>query len=87
MLFTEEINGLQCCSFKGVNYSIAHHINFNRLPLGTEGMLRNSHSNSASANTLFLVLDRVILWRLRIKEQTQRLPEKARKPSQCKASV
>jgi hypothetical protein len=70
MLLTEKIHGLQCCSFDGVNYSIAQHINFNRLPLGTEGMLRNSHSNSALANTLFLVLDRVILWRLDITKRT-----------------
>jgi hypothetical protein len=78
MLLTEKINGLQCCSFKGVNYSIAHHINFNRLPLGTEGMLGNSHFNSTSANTLLLIFHCIILWRLSIKERTQRLPEKAR---------
>jgi hypothetical protein len=33
MLITEKINGFQCCSFDGVNYSIAHHVNFNGLPL------------------------------------------------------
>jgi hypothetical protein len=46
--------------------------------LRAEGMLRNSHSNSTSANTLLLIFHCVVLWRLDITERTQWLLEKTR---------
>jgi hypothetical protein len=39
--------------------------------LRAEGMLRNSHFNSTSANTLLLKFYCVVLWRLSIKERMQ----------------
>jgi hypothetical protein len=49
---------------------IPHHINFYRLPLGAERMLRNHHPNPASRNAFFSILHSVILRRLGVTEQT-----------------
>jgi hypothetical protein len=38
--------------------------------LGAEGMLRNSHSDSTSTNTFFLIFHCVILWGFGIAERT-----------------
>jgi hypothetical protein len=53
-----------------VSMMIAHHIDLDGLPLGTERMLRNSHLDSASRNTFFPILHSVVLWRLGVEEQT-----------------
>jgi hypothetical protein len=68
MLVAEKIDSFQSCSLNHIDYTMTHHVNFNGLPLGAEGMLRNSHSNSTSANTFFLILHCIILWRLGIEK-------------------
>jgi hypothetical protein len=69
MLVAEKVDGFQSCSLNCINYPITYHVNFDRLPLGAEGMLRNSHSDSTSTNTFFLILHYIILWGLGIKER------------------
>jgi hypothetical protein len=71
MLVAEQIDSFQSCSLNCINYTMTHHINFNGLPLGAEGMLGNDHPNSTSANTLLLIFYYIILWRLSIKERMQ----------------
>jgi hypothetical protein len=70
MLVAKDIDSLQSSSLDGINKTIPHHINFYRLPLGTERMLRNRHPNPASRNTFFSILYSVILRRLGVMEQT-----------------
>jgi hypothetical protein len=69
VLFADEVDDFKSGFLNSVNNTITHHINFDRLPLGAEGMLRNSHSNLASANTYLLIFHCIILWGLGIKEQ------------------
>jgi hypothetical protein len=64
MLVAEDIDSLQGSSLDGINKTIPHHINFYRLPLGAERMLRNRHPNSASRNAFFSILHSVVLRRL-----------------------
>jgi hypothetical protein len=71
MLVAEQIDSFQSCSLNRINYTMTHHINFNGLPLGVEGMLGNDHPDSTSANTLLLIFYCIILWRLSIKERMQ----------------
>jgi hypothetical protein len=47
---------------------VAHHIDLDGLPLGAERMLRNSHLDSTSRDTFFLILHSVILWGLGVEE-------------------
>jgi hypothetical protein len=68
MLVAEQIDSFQSCSLNRINYTMTHHINFNGLPLGAKWMLGNSHYDSTSTNTFFLILYCVILWRLGIEE-------------------
>jgi hypothetical protein len=68
MLVAEKVDGFQSCSLNSVNYTIAYHVDFDGLPLGAKGMLRNSHSDSTSMNTFFLIFHCIILWRFRIAE-------------------
>jgi hypothetical protein len=70
MLVAEKVDGFQSCSLNRIDYTMTYHVNFNGLPLGAEGILRNSHSDSTSANTFFQILHCIILWRLGIKERT-----------------
>jgi hypothetical protein len=70
MLVAEDIDSLQSSSLDGINKTIPHHINFYRLPLGAERMLRNRHPNLASRNAFFSILHSVILRRLSVMEQT-----------------
>jgi hypothetical protein len=69
MLVAEEVDGFQSCSLNCIHYPITYHINFDRLPLGAKGMLRNSHFDSTSADTFFLILHCIIWWGLGIKER------------------
>jgi hypothetical protein len=68
MLVAEKVDGFQSCCLNSVDYTITHHVDFDGLPLGAKGMLRNSHSDSTSTNTFFLIFDYVILWGLCIAE-------------------
>jgi hypothetical protein len=70
MLVAEDIDSLQSSSLDGINKMIPHHINFYRMPLGAERMLRNRHPNPASRNAFFSILHSIILGRLSIMEQT-----------------
>jgi hypothetical protein len=70
MLVAEDIDSLQSSSLDGINKTISHHINFYRMPLGAERMLRNRHPNSASRNAFLSILHSIILWRLSVMEQT-----------------
>jgi hypothetical protein len=70
MLVAEKVDGFQSCSLNHINYTITYHVNFDGLPLGAKGMLRNSHSDSTSTNTFFLIFHYVILWGFGIAEQT-----------------
>jgi hypothetical protein len=68
MLVAEDIDSLQSSSLDGINKTIPHHINFYRLPLGAERMLRNRHPNPASRNSFFSIFHPVILRRLSVME-------------------
>jgi hypothetical protein len=68
MLVTESVDGLKSCGLKGVDETIANHINLDRLPLRAKRMLRNSHLNSAPRNTFFPILHSNILWGLGVEE-------------------
>jgi hypothetical protein len=70
MLIAEDIDSLQSSSLDGINKTISHHINFYRMPLGAERMLRNRHPNSASRNAFFSIFYPVILRRLNVMEET-----------------
>jgi hypothetical protein len=70
MLVAEKIDSFQSGSLNCIDYTMTHHVNFNRLPLGAEGMLRNGHFDSTSANTFLLILHCIILWRLGIKKRS-----------------
>jgi hypothetical protein len=71
MLVAEDIDSLESSSLDGINKKIPHHINFYRMPLRAERMLRNRHPNPASRNAFFLILHSVILRRLSVMEQTR----------------
>jgi hypothetical protein len=68
VLVAEKVDGFKSCCLNSVDYTIAYHVEFDGLPLGAEGMLRNSHSDSTSTNTFFLIFHYVILWGLGIAE-------------------
>jgi hypothetical protein len=70
MLVAEDIDSLQSSSLDGINKTIPQNINFYRMPLGTERMLRNHNPNSASRNAFFSILHSVILRGLGVMEQT-----------------
>jgi hypothetical protein len=70
MLVAEKVDGFQSCSLNRIDYTMTYHVNFNGLPLGVEGMLRNSHFDSTSANTFFLILHCIILWGLGIEKRS-----------------
>jgi hypothetical protein len=70
MLIAKDIDSLQSSSLDGINKTIPHHINFYRMPLGAERMLRNRHPNPASKNAFFSILHSVVLGRLSVMEQT-----------------
>jgi hypothetical protein len=62
------VDGLQSCSLDGVDETITNHIDFDGLPLKAKRVLRNSHLDSASGNTLLSILYSIILGRLGIEE-------------------
>jgi hypothetical protein len=68
MLVAEEVDGFKRCSFNSVDYTIAHHIDLDGLPLGAERMLRNSYHDSASRNTFLPILHSIVLWGLGVEE-------------------
>jgi hypothetical protein len=61
MLVAENMDGLKSCGLNGVDKTIANHIDFNGLPVRTKRVLRNSHLDSASGNTLLSILHSIIL--------------------------
>jgi hypothetical protein len=68
MLVAESVDGLKSCGLNGVNKMIAHHIDFDGLPVRTKRVLRNSHLNSAPRNTFFPIFHSIILWGLGVEE-------------------
>jgi hypothetical protein len=68
MLVAEDMDGLKSGSLDGVDKMIANHIDLDGVPLRTERMLRISHLNSASWNTLLPILHSVVLGRLGVEE-------------------
>jgi hypothetical protein len=68
MLVAEEVDGFKSCSLNGVNETITNHIDLNGLPLRAERVLRNSHLDSASRDTLLSVLYSIVLGRLGVEE-------------------
>jgi hypothetical protein len=68
MLVAEDVDGLKSCSLDVIDEMITNHIDLNGLPLRTERMLRNSHLDSASQNTLLSILHSIILGRLGVEE-------------------
>jgi hypothetical protein len=62
------VDGPKSCSLDVVDEMITNHIDLNGLPLRTERMLRNSHLDSASRNTLLSILHSIILGRLGVEE-------------------
>jgi hypothetical protein len=68
VLVIEDVDGLQSCSLDGVDETITNHIDFDGLPLKAKRVLRNSHLDSASGNTLLSILYSIILGRLGIEE-------------------
>jgi hypothetical protein len=68
MLVAEDVNGLKSCSLDGVDETITNHIDLDGLPLRVKRVLRNSHLDSASRNTLLSILYFVILGKLGVEE-------------------
>jgi hypothetical protein len=68
MLVAESVDGLKSCGLNGVDETIAHHIDFNGLPVRTKRVLRNGHLNSAPRNTFLPVIHSIILWGLGVEE-------------------
>jgi hypothetical protein len=68
MLVTESMDGLKSCSLKGVDKTIANHIDLDGLPLRMNRVLRNGHLNSAPRNTFLLIFHSIILWGLGVEE-------------------
>jgi hypothetical protein len=68
MLVANSVDGLKSCGLNGVNEMIAHHIDFDRLPVRTKRMLRNGHHNFALRNTFLPILHSTILWGLSVEE-------------------
>jgi hypothetical protein len=50
------MDGLQSCSLDGVDETITNHIDLDGQPLRAKRVLRNSHLDSASGNTLLSIL-------------------------------
>jgi hypothetical protein len=68
MLVAESVDGLKSCGLNGVNETIAHHIDFDGLPVRMKRMMRNGHLNSAPRNTFLPILHSIILWGLGVEE-------------------
>jgi hypothetical protein len=68
MLVAEDVDGLKSCSLNGVDETITNHIDLDGLPLRMKRVLRNSHLDSASGNTLLSILHSIILGRLGVEE-------------------
>jgi hypothetical protein len=68
MLVTESVDGLKSCSLNGVDETIAHHIDFDGLPVRTKRVLRNGHLNFAPSNTFLPIFHSIILWGLGVEE-------------------
>jgi hypothetical protein len=68
MLVAESVDGLKSCSLKGVNETIANHIDLDGLPLRAKRVLRNGHLNSAPRNTFLPIFQSLILWGLGVEE-------------------
>jgi hypothetical protein len=62
------VDGLKSCGLKGVDETIANHIDLNGLPLRTKRVLRNGHLNSAPRNTFLPIFHSIILWGLCVEE-------------------
>jgi hypothetical protein len=62
------VDGFKSYSLDGVNEMITNHINLDGLPLRAKRVLRNSHLDSASGNTLLSILYSVVLGRLGVEE-------------------
>jgi hypothetical protein len=71
MLVAKGVDGLQSCCLEGINETIANHINLDGLPLRAERVLRNSHLDSASRNTLLPIFHSVVLWGLGVEKHTK----------------
>jgi hypothetical protein len=68
MLVAESVDGLKSCGLKGVDETIANHIDLDGLPLRAKRVLRNGHLNSAPRNTFLPIFHSIILWGLGVEE-------------------
>jgi hypothetical protein len=68
MLVAESVDGLKSCGLKGVDETIANHIDLDGLPLRAKRVLRNDHLYSAPRNTFLPIFHSIILWGLDVKE-------------------
>jgi hypothetical protein len=68
MLVAESVDGLKSCGLKGVDETIANHIELDGLPLRAKRVLRNGHLNSALRNTFLPIFHSIILWGLGVEE-------------------
>jgi hypothetical protein len=68
MLVAESVDGLKSCSLKGVDETIANHIDLDGLPLRAKKVLRNGHLNSELRNTFLPIFHSIILWGLGVEE-------------------
>jgi hypothetical protein len=64
----ESVDGLKSCGLKGVDETIANHIDLDRLPLRVKRVLRNGHLNSVPRNTFLPIFHSIILWGLGVEE-------------------
>jgi hypothetical protein len=68
MLVAESVDGLKSYSLKGVDETIANHIDLDGLPLRAKRVLRNGHLNSTPRNTFLPIFHSIILWGLSVEE-------------------
>jgi hypothetical protein len=68
MLVVESVDGLKSYGLKGVDETIANHIDLDGLPLRVKRVLRNGHHNSAPRKTFLPIFHSIILWGLGIEE-------------------
>jgi hypothetical protein len=68
MLVAESVDGLKSCGLKGVDETIANHIDLDGLPLRAKRVLRNGHLNPAPRNTFLPIFHSIILWGLGVEK-------------------
>jgi hypothetical protein len=61
MLVAENVDSFKGYRFYSVNEAITNHINLDGLPQRTKRMLRDGRLHSAPRNTLFTILNSIIL--------------------------